>query len=626
MSKQDDDRLTELLKAARPAPNEGWRERALAAMAAARRDRGGRHLGWMPTAAGTVLVAAALAFVPYSATAPSGMMAGALAAQQAAAAEVLEELERPGGGEKPARRETLPEHLRPYAERAAAFVRERHPDDPEMLMAAGMLTRGTEEALALLKEAAERSSGGATWAAYAGLMLETGPPYARPANWGVDPGDAEALAETKQEIAEAGLPDKLSPDDVAPVMEVLRRWQEVEPENGMPVALEVRYLYGLHRDSDALLRWEEASSLPEVTAHVQETSWAAGRLLSEMKMPWWDAASAAYSVPTGLGSMAWLREGARIGLYEGRLAQLEGRAEEAVRCWQATIDIGRHMQDSAGTLIECLVGIAVEGIGASPVWVWQHDGVTGIPNGPLVGGRLFHGRAHDFFVAHVGEAAADDLRDSLLRAKVRSMLSRSYVQGLGAFPDEQTRSLLLRALSILSASLLVAFLVVFGAISLRARKQADEATRLRRRGGLALAGLSLLPALGVGVVSWVGVSAAARFQPVWGAVFFGGLALSLVAMILVPLIVARWSRQPGARLVTAWRANLRRVLPVAIVLCAVFSLGLGLAGRHSAAAWPRRWRTESEMERVLAEIGPEWFEPKIPEDAWRAEPAPRVER
>jgi hypothetical protein len=585
----------------------------------------------VPTAAGAVLVAAALAFVPYSATAPSGGMGGALAAQQAAAAEVLEEVERPGHPEKPTRRDMLPEHLRPYAGRAAAFVRERHPDDPEMLMAAGMLTRDMEDALALLKEAAERSSGGATWAAYAGLVLETEPAYARPANWGVDPADAELLAGMKQQIAEAGLPDRLSPDDVAPVMEVLRRWQEVEPGNGMPVALEVRYLYGLHRDSDALRRWEEASRLPEFTAHVQEISWAAGRLLSEMGMPWWDAASGAYSAGVETAGMARLRDGARIGLYEGRLARLEGRAEEAVRYWQATIDIGRRMQESGGTLIECLVGIAVEGIGASPVWMWQHDRATGIPNGPLLGGRLFHGRAHDFFVAQAGEAAAGDVRDSLLRAKVRSMLSRDYFRDLDAFPDGQIRPLLLWGLSIWSAALLVAFLVVFGAISLRARKQADEATRLGPRGGLALAGMSLVPAFVVGVMSLIGVSAAAHFQPDWDLALLGVLALLVVVnvflgMIVVPLVVACRTRQPRARLVAAWRGNLRRVLPVAIVLCAVLSLALGLAGRHSAATWSRRWRTESEMERVVREIGPQWSDPEIPEDAWRAEPAPQVER
>jgi hypothetical protein len=446
------------------------------------------------------------------------------------------------------------------------------------------------------------------------------PDYSRPGNWGFDPSDAEAMEEGRRRDAEAGVPDRLSPGDVAAAMDALRGWEAAEPGNGLPVALEVRCLYGLHRDSDALLRWEEASTLPGISTHAQERLWAVERLLSGMGMHSWDAMYAAYAVAWELVFPARLRDTARIGLYEGRLARLEGRDEEAVRWWEATVGVGRGMQESAGTLLEHLVGVAMEGIGASEAWQW--DRAAGAADGPLEGGRLFLGPAHEFYVGQAGAAAAHELRDSVVRAKVRSMLIKDYTRRLPAVPDGLMRPMLLRGLSAVSAALLVMFLVVFGAVSVWARRRADEATRLGWRWGSAAAVLCLLPFLAAAGALWMGRKGGAEFQTASYASMLGGLALSLVGMIVVPLVVARWSRGPGARLAAAWRGNLRRVLPAAIVVCAVLSLGVGLAGRGAAADWVEQWHSETEMERVVREIGPEWAEPTIPEDAWRAEPPP----
>ncbi len=240
------------------------RERALARMAAVGPRPSGSRLRWLPTILGAALVVAALGLLPYSASAPPPGMGSALAAQQAMAAEVLGE--RPEeGAERKATRENLPEWLRGYAERAPDFVREHYPDDTQMLIAAGLLTRDLDEAMALTKAAVEKSGTGAAWAAYSAVVMEMGPAYARPGTWGVDPTDAEALAEAKSDIADSGVPGSLSLEDVAAVLAALKQWQAAEPANATPVAFEMYYLYGLHRDREALERWQQAGRLPSQT-------------------------------------------------------------------------------------------------------------------------------------------------------------------------------------------------------------------------------------------------------------------------------------------------------------------------------------------------------------------------
>ncbi len=621
-----DSAFGELLEKATPEMEAGWEARAREALARMRRAREpgmGSRLRWVPTALGLGLVMAALAFVPYSATGPSPGMQTALAAQQAMAAEALGEVPGEGTGRQ-AKRENLPEGLRSYAERAPQFVREQYPDDPEMLMAAGLLTTNYDTGVALMKEALEKDGGGAAWAAYAGLLAARLPDYQRLGLWVVDPADPEAVARVEGIISKQPAPRKLAAAEVAEIMEVARHWAKEEPDNGMPLALETYYLYGLHRDQEALERWEEAASRPEAESHRQEFQWAARRLLIEMgereldaiQFSWWSVRLENIEVMSSAPSHC-----ARIGGYEGRLARLEDRPDDAIRWWMATVQFGRHMQQSADTLMQCLIASVIEEIGGSPVWTWQPDGMSGIPDDPLQGERLFHGEHHDFFVSQAGEQAAEEVRDSMVRAKVRAQLAKDYRRRLRA--DPFIRSAMLLGLSALFVGLLVVFLLVFVGISIRARKQADEATDLPPGPRLIIVFLALLPATAGGVLYWTQLSIR-QSQPWLLMVFFGGFALTPLAALLLPLIAARSTRQPPARLATAWRGNLRKVLPLAILLCATLSLALGIAGRRAEAEWARNWPTETEMERVVEAIGPRWTNPTIPPDAWRNEPPPEA--
>jgi len=625
-------KVAELMEKAEPTPSlrSGWKGRALAALAQARPARGASRGRWIANTAVAVIVLVALGFVPYSTSTSKGMMA---AAEQAAAADMAARTwETASGGEADRaepRVEESPEEERiaPYRRRAVEFVERHYANDPEMLTAAGSLTDDGKAGLALLKRAVETGKYPAAWAPYVLRVMQAGPRYDRVGAYGVDPEDLEGLAEAEKLIRESGLPAKLSPEETAPVLAAIRAWQAADPQNALPVVLEMTYLYGLHEDAQALSRWEYAASLPVVNNYLGDRLRAMARLLSRMGMSQWQAISTSYlatDLPTDSRLYPPLRTSSRIATYEGRVAQIEGRPKDAIAWWNGTISLGQHMQDSADSLIGFLVGLAVEGIGASPTWRWCPDRMTGIPNGPVMGGRYFYGPQHAFYVAQVGEAADARLRDSLIKGKMRSQLLRENLRR-AKLTWSDMRALKPLALGLSAAELLVLLLLLFAAIGTWARRQADEAT-----------GLRLLWKLVIGLVAVLPVaSTVIAFRPLMpggldsqmAAIIPGGLALSFLVALLLPLLAARSSRRPSARLATAWRGNLRQTLPITIALCALISVGLGIAAKMLHAKWVREWYKHEEMARVVRAIGPAWANPPIPADSWRAEypPEPRAE-
>jgi hypothetical protein len=514
-------------------------------------------------------------------------------------------------------------------QRCVEFVELRHPDDAEMLMAAGALVRAhdREAALSLLKRAAEAGGGPPAWAAYAETLVAVVPSYVRLGTWGIDPGEPEAVAAAQRDTAAAGAPAELSPEEAAPILDALQGWQAADPDNALPVALATYYLYGLHRDDEALARWEAAGALPTVVNHGEQRMRAIARLLVRTGMPEAEAILAA-SYAIVFPTFARLRECARIASYEGRLAQIEGRPEDAIRWWNATIQLARHMQESTDTVIGLLVGAAMQSIGASPSWCWYHDGMTGIPGGPLLGGRVWYGPQHDFYLSQVGEAADLEVRDAFVASRVRMKLTRQYTSNLGAYADYERADRLL-LLGLLAALLLILLLIVFLIEGTWARRSADDATSLRNAWQIIIAALVVLPA---GVASFLAIRmpldtfsySLSDLLPI----FVGALAVAAFAALLLPLLAAAFSRSPSARLRTAWRGNLRRVLPVAIALSALLYLGLGLAATRHRARWVRRMTDPgtTEMTRLADHFGPAWTDPTIPPDAWRAEYPPERTR
>jgi hypothetical protein len=268
--------------------------------------------------------------------------------------------------------------------------------------------------------------------------------------------------------------------------------------------------------------------------------------------------------------------------------------------------------------MEVLQAIAVEGVGAREIWRWQRDRGGG-QAGPLDGGRLYQGPAYDEFVSHDGEEAAREVRDSLARAKLRSMMTKeSYSRDIRARLGGHFEAGMCQGISRWFGFLLVLYLVVWAGVSLVARRMADEATGLSRwwAGATALSGLLPVAALGVVLWWWQEI----LFPPAGQAVALATTAVSLLSPIFVPLLIVRWTRLGDARVRTVWRGNLRRVLPPAMAICAAVSLVAGIEGMRLEKAWVRDWQSRTELARVVETIGPEWHDPPIPADAWRNEP------
>jgi hypothetical protein len=527
--------------------------------------------------------------------------------------------------------------LRPYRERAVSLAERQQHRDPDMLLGAGLLCADDKRAAALLGRAAETGRCPAARAAFASKLTTSSPAYARIGTEGVIPSDPASVASGKQSLEESKLPDRLSPEAVAPILDALRAWEADDRGNALPVALEVYYLYGLHRDSEALDRWEAASKLTRVDRYYAESGDAVSRLLVRAGAP---AAEAAYvgwfCVPEG-ESKAVLRNGARIAQYEGYLAAMQGRPKDAIRWWRSSSDFGHNMENSAYDTISFLVGWAIEEIGASPTWRWSLDRFTGIPGGPIGRGRFFFGVGHDFYVSQVGAAADAALRDRVVQAKVRGTLIRGYRDKHGYYNDPFFRAAQMVMLAGMVVALALVLLVIYMAIGCWRRRQADDATRLSLTWQVVLALLTLAPCAVSGLLI---ADVLVKQEPVFFGMFLEGepsrqealttlsvwmAALSFVFVFALPLIAAGVSRQPGARLATAWRGNARKILPTAVAMCALASLGLLGGGARYRTQWVHE-QTEpgrAEMATIIKAIGPSWADPTIPLDSWRAEYPPK---
>ncbi len=171
--------------------------------------------------------------------------------------------------------------------------------------------------------------------------------------------------------------------------------------------------------------------------------------------------------------------------------------------------------------------------------MWRSDRDTGLAWGPIDGGRLFHGPSHGMYVRRFGTQAGDAVRDSLLRAKLRSRVMKSHHMPRRLLGG-RLRAMDLGAISYWFGVLLLAFVLLFAGVSVRGRHAADEATSLSRRAGWLIALGGLVPITGVAWAVWRGL---ADVLP--EALLLTAIPLSLVTPVLAPLLIVRWTRRPA---------------------------------------------------------------------------------
>ncbi len=507
-----------------------------------------------------------------------------------------------------------------YRERSATHLVGAEDADPDELLPRALLGWDSDH-IALLRQVAERGGRPAAWAAYADV-LASDLDYRRIGTAGVDPADPQQVAREEADIVERGLQRRLPTPEAEALIDVARRWQEADPDNGFPLALEAWALYGLHRDAEARERWVQGSLRPVVSYRRKQVFTAAQELLVTVGLPELEAGAGCWGLSfRSFGRV--LRTGSRMALYEGQVAMLDGRPDEALQLWRATFDYGNKLRESASGTLPHLNGLAVMGIGISPVWTWWHSGATGLPRGPIDGGHVWYGEQHSLFVEQLGAEATDAMRDSYLRAKLRGKLVLSFLRSPDFAATRLGRSAFLLFLGgwvVVQAVLLSVLLLIVGSWR---RREADGAASLRPRWQFLIAGVAALPlvAAGASIALWAPWPVFLSPAEAWVAV-----ALPSVICVLLAALAAGLSRAASAGLLVAWRGNLRRMIPTAVAMLAICYLATSMVAAAMRADLLRDLKEAdwSEVTYLAQHMGADWTDPRIPPNSWYAEYPPQA--
>ena len=490
------------------------------------------------------------------------------------------------------------------------------PNDPELVLGAGLITDDMERKSELLRRAAEKGNTPAAWAAYSTDLMMHIPMFANDAYAGGDPANPTSMTEARKLLMQQkgnGAADYLEAEDIAPLLEALKRWEAVDPQNALPVALEAYPLTAALRYDQALSRLEAAARLPKVDLQLHGQEAAAARLLTRMGMPEPEAIHTAM-ISQIMPCLARLRQVRAVACFEAQVARLKGHDAEAVRWLRAVQDFGRIMTESGDDTMVALVGIALEDIGGGFAWKWYPASAVSGGSGPLMGGAIFYGKYHDWYAKQVGAAEDTKLRERVVLSKLRTSALREYSsqQPMMLFGPTAEWA---KPLGYSIAALVCLFLFFIVYWSGRPWRDKEEgATRLPQTVTFLLALVAVAP-LAAGMVYAHGVRDARAWQGI-----IDGAVLSIIAAIALPAAAAQYTQVVGYRYGHAWVANHRRVLPIVIALTAIVYLGMSLDTAHARHQWAQEWRAgkHDEFALVKKSLGAKWDHPQVPAGAWYA--------
>jgi hypothetical protein len=260
-----------------------------------------------------------------------------------------------------------------------------------------------------------------------------------------------------------------------------------------------------------------------------------------------------------------------------------------------------------------------EDIAASPVWEWRHDNLTGTTGGPLGNGRLWRGPHYELYVEQMGEEAAADLRDRVIRGKMRRRLvSDADIQWLLESDEIALTGYALFLGRVIAQQFLLAIvLLAVVAICLGRRSWSDPGSRWRVL--VPCIGALLIPIAGAAAGLWFPKAAFISQGLVNAAVFFP------VALVMLASVSVLWQeRRHGRTILAAWALRVRGSLLATVALLAVAYLGVGIAaaGMRSELARDCLDEQRGDLQHIVDQLGTAWTDPVIPEDAWRDEHPP----
>ena len=497
------------------------------------------------------------------------------------------------------------------SDRAQAYARRRGASDVGVLLAAYDLS-DTRVNPSVLREAAEAAGAPALWAAYTWAMFfdleRHDTVYRRVEMEGLDPADQAELAEMHRKYAEDGGPQSLTPEQARPFLNALAGWRKADPENGFPVALEAWVLYGLHRDREALERWQHAASCAVIDPRIKEVDREARRFGERIGIAEPEASFLGMGGDSDLFDLLWLC--AHVAEFEGRQAQIGGRPKEAIALWNATVTIGRKLEER-----EFWRGLSLQRIGMEPAWQWYPPDRRH--------GRAMYGPQHAFYVSQVGPEVDVALRDALVLSTVRGRLLAQETQGLaGPLVRLAPVTVLMEAgglVGLQAALLLFLHLVWFR----RPDRSAEPAHRLKPPWVLVMAALVTLPTPALLTVVAFRAPETIAFDI---GINPGRAVLPALVLALLALLAATRRRNASTRVRQVWRQIMSQTVPLAAALLALSFLVTALIALPIRAGLTRDLRAAdwSEMKLYTNRLGPSWSNPTIPPDSWRAEYPPSM--
>ncbi|MBN1459162.1 MAG: hypothetical protein JXA57_06470 [Armatimonadetes bacterium] len=528
-------------------------------------------------------------------------------------------LPRPGDAQREPARDPIVGWLAASSETALDFARAR-PEDPELVLAAALIASDRDAAVDALREVTSSDGHATAWAAYLDVLLEQTPLYYREEMAGIHPENTQGLASARRLIKEHSLCTVLPADQATPIVAAAQQWQQIEAENALPVALEAWALWGLHRDEEALEKWAAASALPMLSNHGSERARAVSQLLETMGIPAPEAILTA-RLKARAPSLELLQLCTLAANYAGYCAEVAGDEEEAVRCWQSSIELGEHAQKTADTVLGFQAGAGIARLGAVPVWSFWSDRTTGRRTRGRLGGRYFHGPYHELFADRYGEEADLELVRNLAQADSRvRMLQHLSTRVVPDDPYARATEFLifglLAALLAMAAAVILLFVRIVGSHGSRPKQQGVPDSSV-----VAAAVGILLAAAAAGVV--LAVAPAFPVSPFLAPSFLQitfGVGLPLATLVVLCLVADRARRR--RKTAGAFISALQPALLLTVILATLLYLGLGLVVVRSRAEFVRQWRQPglTELQHVARTLGPPWRQPPVMPDAWESGP------